>query len=182
MEEIHLQYQTPIPVCQYMADLLPVYVRSVFEPTSGQGNLKGVLKERGYGVTAPKDFFLFNAKFENRFDAVVMNPPFSGKSIIATNAPEGIDLRGMRGGYYILSECMKRSNIVIALMPWFTILDSDVRLRTMKEFGLVSVTALPRKTFNYKRIQTCILELHKGYSGMIEFKTFDINLLKKKKK
>jgi type I restriction-modification system DNA methylase subunit len=177
---IHLEYQTPIPVCEYMVDLLPKNVRSVLEPTSGIGNLKGVLKKKKYRVEAPTDFFLFNALSDRTFDAVVMNPPFSEKSIIANNAPKDIDLKGMKGGYYILNECMKRSNIIIALMPWFTILDSDVRLRTMMSFGLISVTTLPRKTFNYIRIQTCILELNKGYSGKTEFKSFDINLLKNK--
>jgi hypothetical protein len=68
---------------------------------------------------------------------------------------------------------MKKSNNVIALMPWFTISDSDVRLRFLKSYGLISLTALPRKTFQYARIQTCILQLQKGYTGETIFKVFD---------
>ena len=77
----------------------------------------------------------------------------------------------MRLGYYILTECMKQSDNVIALMPWFTISDSDVRLRTLKEYGLKSLTALPRKTFQYARIQTVIIELNKGYKKDTIFRT-----------
>jgi len=67
---------------------------------------------------------------------------------------------------------MKKSNNVIALMPWFTISDSDVRLRFLKNYGLKSLTALPRKTFQYARIQTVIIELQKGYDKETIFKTF----------
>jgi hypothetical protein len=58
------------------------------------------------------------------------------------------------------------------LMPWFTISDSDVRLRHIKSYGLKSITALPRKTFEYARIQTCVFELEKGFKGESLFKTF----------
>jgi hypothetical protein len=66
------------------------------------------------------------------------------------------------------------SNNIIALMPWFTISDSDVRLRNIKKYGIKSITALPRKTFQYARIQTVILELEKGYKGDTIFKVFDL--------
>jgi hypothetical protein len=65
---------------------------------------------------------------------------------------------------------MKMSDNVIALMPWFTISDSDVRLRTLKGFGIKSLTALPRKTFDYVRIQTVVIELQKGYKDSTIFK------------
>lgn len=59
---------------------------------------------------------------------------------------------------------MKKSDCVIALMPWLTIADSDVRFRALKAYdGLKSLTPLPRKTFQYARIQTCIIELERGY-------------------
>lgn len=102
-----------------------------------------------------------------------MNPPFSSKSAYMQNAPANLNKVGMRLGYYILTECMEMSNYVIALMPWFTISDSDVRLRYLKDFGLKSLTALPRKTFQYARIQTVVIELSKGYSRQTEFKVFD---------
>ena len=98
-----------------------------------------------------------------------MNPPFSSK--YAFGIPDGLEDKGMRLGYFMLQECMEKSNHVIALMPWFTISDSDVRLRALIDYGLRSITALPRKTFNYIRVQTMVLELERGYKGITEFKT-----------
>ena len=65
------------------------------------------------------------------------------------------------------------SDNIIALMPWFTISDSDVRLRFLKSFGLKSITALPRKTFEYARIQTCVFELQKGWNEDTIFRVYD---------
>lgn len=79
----------------------------------------------------------------------------------------------MRLGYFILTECLKMSDSVIALMPWFTISDSDVRLRFLKSWGIKSITALPRKTFQYARIQTVVLEMSKGFMGKTIFETFN---------
>ncbi|MNL79039.1 hypothetical protein D3C87_2055590 [compost metagenome] len=67
---------------------------------------------------------------------------------------------------------MKKSDNIIALMPWYTISDSDVRMRFLKDFGIKSLTALPRKTFQYARIQTVIIELEKGYTDETIFRTF----------
>lgn len=163
-------FQTPIPVCQYMTSLVPADVVDILEPTSGIGNLKVSLENSGYRVTAPQDYFLLQKR---RFDAIVMNPPFSSKYAVMENAPADINKHGMRLGYHILTECMEMSDIVIALMPWFTISDSDVRLRFLKDYGLKSLTALPRKTFQYARIQTVVIELNKGYKGETSFKVFD---------
>ncbi len=160
-------FQTPIPVVEYMVSMIPADIKTVLEPSPGVGNIVSKLNE--YEVTAPEDFFLLE---KNRFYCVVMNPPFSSKSARMNNAPSEADISGMRLGYYFLTECMKMSNHVIALMPWFTISDSDVRLRYIKEFGLKSLTALPRKTFQYARIQTCIFELEKGYTGDTIFRMF----------
>ena len=124
----------------------------MLEPSPGDGNIVAALWR--YRVTAPTDFFLLP---KQRFDCVVMNPPFSSKFCKLDNSPTGSDFNGMRMGYWFLTECMKMSDHVIALMPWFTISDSDVRLRHLKQWGLKSVTALPRKTFQYARIQTCVL-------------------------
>lgn len=166
-EKRHTDFQTPVPVCRYMVSMVPGGAQTILEPTPGLGNIVSLLD--GYQVTACKDFFL---QPFSRFDAVVMNPPFSSKSAFMENAPDGFKERGMRLGYYFLTECMKMSDNVIALMPWFTISDSDVRLRYLKEFGIISITALPRKTFQYARIQTCILQLQKGFKGETLFKTF----------
>lgn len=169
-------FQTPINVCRYMASLIPYKsAANILEPTPGVGNLVAAIRERfpkeqTHNIVAPKDFFLLQ---KQRFDCIVMNPPFSSKSAFLQNAPTGSNKYGMRLGYYILTECMEMSDNVIALMPWFTISDSDVRLRFLKDFGLKSLTALPRKTFKYARIQTVVIELQNGYKGQTEFKVFE---------
>lgn len=163
-------FQTPPEVCLYMASLVPKGARYILEPTPGNGNIVRALK--GYRVTAPKDFFSMDKKFHNRFDCVVMNPPFSCRSAILDNAPE-LKGSGMKIGYHILTECMKMSDHVIALMPWFTISDSDTRMRMLSRYGIRSITALPRKTFSYARIQTMIIHLEKGYRRPIEFRIFE---------
>lgn len=162
-------YQTPIEVCRYMVSLIPIGVQTVLEPTPGEGNILKCLN--GYQVTAPEDYFLLDKSL--RFDCVVMNPPFSSKSAILDNAPVNFFEKGMKFGYRILIECTQKSDVTIALMPWFTLSDSDVRLRYLTSIGLKSVTALPRKTFEYARIQTVVLEIVKGYCGPIQFKVFD---------
>lgn len=161
-------YQTPPDVCKYMASLIPAGCRTILEPTPGIGNI--VRELRGYDVTAPKDFFKLDK--ELFFDCIVMNPPFSCK--YAYGIPESFNKLGMRLGYHILLECMQKSNNIIALMPWFTISDSDVRLRTLKLFGIKSITALPRKTFQFARIQTCVFQFEKNYPGETSFKVFDL--------
>jgi type I restriction-modification system DNA methylase subunit len=149
--------------------MVPEDVISVLEPSPGLGNL--VSKLSRYRVTAATDFFLLDQL--ERWDCIVMNPPFSSKSGHMEHAPAGAEHRGMKLGYYFLTECMKKSDNIIALMPWFTISDSDRRLRMIKRFGLKSITALPRKTFEYARIQTCILNMQKGYQGPCEFIVYD---------
>lgn len=80
----------------------------------------------------------------------------------------------MKVAYDQMKVLMSMADNIILLMPWFTISDSDVRLRYIKSYGLISVTALPRKTFQYARIQTCILQMKKGFTGSTEFKVFDL--------
>jgi len=169
-DKVKTDFQTPAPVCDYMVDLIPIEAISILEPTPGIGNMVAALRAKGYqSITAPNDFFQIDRS--KRFDCVVMNPPFSSR--YAFNLPDDFEHHGMRLGYYMLTECMKMSDHVIALMPWFTVSDSDVRLRELRGFGVKSLTALPRKTFRYARIQTVVLELQKGYNGATEFKVFD---------
>lgn len=167
-DQISLDFQTPPEVCKYMASMIPVDAKTVLEPTPGIGNI--VAQLASYEVTAPADYFKLDKK--QRFDCVVMNPPFSSKS--AFSVPEHLNKFGMRLGYHILAECMQMSDNVIALMPWFTLSDSDVRLRAIKKYGLKSLTALPRKTFEYVRIQTVVIELQKGYKGETAFRVFEL--------
>jgi hypothetical protein len=131
-----------------MASLLPCWVKTVLEPTKGQGNLVSVLGK--YNVTAPDDFFLMPV---GEFDAVVMNPPFTP----------------MKKGYDILYSCMGMADVIIALMPWLSIINSSKRTNDLQIFGLKSVTHLPRKVFYGSRVQTCILELNRGYRWRTEF-------------
>lgn len=167
---IETQFQTPPEVCRYMVSLIPEGTKTVLEPTPGQGNIVRELKREGYQITAPEDFFLLQ---ENAFDCIVMNPPFSTKSANMVNAPLNEDLKGLKVGYYFLTECMKLSDRIIALMPIWTITDSDVRMRNLLKYGLKSITLLPRRTFQYARVQTLVLELIKGYQGETSFSYFD---------
>jgi type I restriction-modification system DNA methylase subunit len=165
-------FQTPPLVCRYMADLVKPQAQTVLEPTPGAGQLVKALIKKGFQVTAPSDFFALEKtaihhKFT--FDAICMNPPFSAKS--AFNLPA--NLQGMRVGYCILKKCMQMTDNIVALMPWFTLTDSDVRTRDIYSFGLRSITSLPRATFGYSRIQTCILQMERGYKGPTEFKIYE---------
>lgn len=159
-------FQTPVNVAEFMVKEIPLGARTVLEPTPGIGRIVKAIHKRGYNVTAPDDFFLLTPR---RFDCVVMNPPFSSRFAFLENAPSHLNKHGMRFGYYILQECMKMSDSVIALMPWFTISDSDVRLRFLKQFGLVKIVALPRNTFRYARVQTVVLVLAKGWDEPTTF-------------
>lgn len=165
------QFQTPPNVCRYMASLIPDGTTTVLEPTPGRGNLVAELDE--YEVTAPADYFLMDKNL--RFDCVIMNPPFSTRSAILTNAPSSWkNSKGMKFGYKMLLDCTNKSDVIIALMPAFVLSDSDVRLRHLKKFGMISVTSLPRVTFGYARIQTVVLFLHRNYIGPTEFVVFDL--------
>lgn len=162
------QFQTPPLVCKYMASLIQPGAITVLEPTPGDGNILRELK--GYTVTAPADFFTLA---NDRYDCVVMNPPFSSNYAEMENAPAEYLKAGMRLGYEMLTTCLGWSDHVIALMPWFTISDSDRRLRSLKRWGMKSVTALPRATFKYARIQTVVLDLVKGWKEETAFKVMD---------
>lgn len=138
-----MDFQTHPIVCQYMVSLLPTGVSTVLEPTPGEGNLVRALN--GYQVTAPSEFW----GVSGRFDAVVMNPPFTP----------------MEEGYRILYAVMEMSDIIIALMPWLTLINSEKRTDDIENFGLKGVTHLPRSIFKGSRVQTCILEMQKGFTG-----------------
>jgi len=65
--------------------------------------------------------------------------------------------------------CMEMSDNIIALMPWLTMINGQKRTSDIIDFGLVSITHLPRSIFNGARVQTCILQMSKGYKGKTEF-------------
>ncbi len=143
-------FQTPENICEYMASFLPKDAGSILEPTPGKGNLVKALNKYG-NVIVPNDF---NSLIQNKFDWIVMNPPFSP----------------MSQGYKILYDCMEMSNNIIALMPYLAIINGEKRTADIMNFGLKSITHLPRSTFKGSRVQTCILEMQKGYIGDTIFK------------
>lgn len=154
------QFQTPALICNYMASFLPDNAGLILEPTPGKGNLVEALKDKGE-VIAPVDFFELNKNEYGWFDWIVMNPPFTP----------------MKQGYDILYECMGLSDNIIALMPWLALINSTKRSKAYFEFGLKTITHLPRNIFKGSRVQTMIMELRKGYRG--ETRYIDYNFLKK---
>jgi hypothetical protein len=138
-------FQTPKVICKYMVSLLEKQEYDIIlEPTPGEGNLANAAWEKGT-VMSPHDFF--ELKYQ-RFDAVVMNPPFTPMAL----------------GYKILFSCLDMSDEIVALMPWLTLINSQKRADKLFAFGLKSVTHLPRTVFPGSRVQCCVLHLLKGYS------------------
>ena len=144
---IDINFQTPLWCCEKMVSLLPDNISMVLEPTPGEGNLAATLEKKYNVIRANGDFFQF--KFDSQIDAVVMNPPFSP----------------MKKGYEILDICMEKVDVIIALMPWLTIINSNKRAQKIKEFGLQKVIHLPRSTFKGSRVQTCLISLVKKFNG-----------------
>jgi hypothetical protein len=146
-------FQTPPWVCEYMVDLLPDGITEVLEPTPGNGNLVKALVEAGYSTVTLADCWDLDIWELNdggiEFDAVVMNPPFSP----------------MSKGYDILFACMELMGVVVALMPWLTLINSQRRTTYIAEYGLAGVHHLPRSAFPGSRVQTCILEMRRGFEG-----------------
>lgn len=138
-------FQTQERECNLMVSMLPKGIIRVLEPTPGEGNLVRALRKNGCRVIAPDNFW----NISGRFEAIVMNPPFTP----------------MKTGYAILYQTMQMSDIIIALMPWLTIINSNKRTLDIKAFGLKSVTHLPRDAFPGSRVQTCILNMCKGFTG-----------------
>ncbi len=151
-------FQTPPKICEYMASFLPLNAGTILEPTAGKGNLVKSLEGHGT-IIAPDNFYEME---KQKFDWIVMNPPFSP----------------MSQGYKILYSCMDMSDNIIALMPYLCIINGAKRTEDIMNFGLKSITHLPRSVFNGSRVQTCILEMKKGYIGDTIFKTLPKNLIK----
>jgi hypothetical protein len=146
---VDLQFQTSHWCCTYMASPLPQDCRTVLEPTPGAGNLVAALGDRD--ITTPAgDFWQEIAPRNLWLDCVAMNPPFSLPLL----------------GYQILLRCKAMTNHIIALMPWLTIINSARRTKLIRDYGLVSVTHLPRSTFPGTRVQCCILQMCRGFLGV----------------
>ncbi len=161
-----MEFQTPRPIARYMQSLIPIGVNTLLEPTPGSGNLIHGLNGK-YEITAPIDFFLIDRK---RYDCVIMNPPFTSNEAILSNAPAGVKkLTGSRFSNWFLYEMLEWSDSVIALMPWYVIINSAKRTQKLIDFGLVSITSIGRPWFN-TRVQTCILQLKRGSNKTTAFK------------
>lgn len=152
MEDWGNNFQTPIEICEYMASFLPKNPGSILEPTPGQGNLLKVLSKYG-SVTIPRDDFFKMEK--SNYDWIIMNPPFTP----------------MSEGYKILYRCMDMTDNIIALMPYLTIINGEKRRDDIINYGLKSITHLPRNTFKGSRVQTCILEMKRGWTGDTIYKS-----------
>ena len=155
-----MDFQTPTDVCDYMANFLPNNAGIILEPTKGMGNLVNSLSLKGE-VIAPDDFFDMKKR---KFDWIVMNPPFTPMAI----------------GYKILYECLEMTDNLIALMPWLTLINGEKRTSKLFSYGLISVTHLPRTVFKGSRVQTCILEMKRGFKG--DTKLFNYVLQPSRKK
>ena len=160
---IDSNFQTPIVVCSLMAKMAfkgykPSFKPLALEPTPGDGNLVHALQSQFY-VEFPSGDFWQSELFTtcNNYNVIVMNPPFNP----------------MAECERFVNAAMSMCNKIIVLLPWYYIINSERRLSMLKEFGLVSITALPRKTFPRARVQTAIFELVKGHSDITEFKTFN---------
>lgn len=160
------EFQTPPPLAKYMVSLIPKGVITVLEPTPRMGNIEKELK--GYDITAPVDFFQME---KERFDCIVMNPPFSIE--YAFGMPDAINKKGSQVGYHILKSCMEMSDNIIAMFPWFILTNSEKRMKEIKAWGLKQVCIVPRRWFPGSRASNCILVLQKGYHGKIGLTTFE---------
>lgn len=148
-----MDFQTPHNVAEYMASMIPDKAGTILEPHPGKGNLVSAVKSKGE-VVAPSRYE--DIPKDARFDWVIMNPPFT-PSVKC---------------YETFFEILNISDNIIALMPWLIIINSQQRAKQIIEFGLPSITHLPRKIFPGARVQCCILELRKGYKGETIFKLF----------
>lgn len=159
-------FQTPQVICNYMVNLLPAGYKKelILEPTPGQGNLVNTLKKWNYKVASPDGDF-WDMKLKNWYNAIVMNPPFTP----------------MKKGYDILYRCMEVTDYIIVLMPWLVIINSEKRTKDITKWGLKAITHLPRWIFKGSRVQTCILEMQKGWYKPTELKILDSNFLKQGK-
>jgi hypothetical protein len=152
--EIELDFQTPCNVADYMASLVETG-NKILEPTPGKGNLINALKNKGCIVYYPGNDF-WDMEHEIIYDSVVMNPPFSP----------------MTTAYKFLYRSMELSNHIVALMPWLTIINGERRTNDIMNYGLCSITHLPRNIFKGSRIQCCILDMKKGFQGNVLFKMY----------
>jgi hypothetical protein len=142
-----MEFQTPIEVANYMVGMTYCYQNGyILEPTPGNGNIVNAIKQYDLKPVVPDGDF-WEMEHKRKYGAVVMNPPFTP----------------MKLGYKFLYKCMELSDEIVALMPWLTIINGEKRTNDIMNFGLKSITHLPRSIFKGSRVQCCILHMNKGW-------------------
>jgi len=174
------EFQTRSDIALFMAKLVPARTIRLLEPTPGMGQLVNAAKARRphLKITAPADFFQMQPQ---RFDCILMNPPFTWKYANIKHMPADYLHKNCPFGYRILFQCMEYSDNIIALLPTFTLTDSDTRTRELVKFGLKSITQLPRNAFGYTRVQTSVFELRKGWHKPTIYQFYELIHRKNKK-
>ena len=152
-----MDFQTPEDVAAYMVNLLPhFYKQRVLEPTPGSGNIVRAISKKGFIPVVPEGNF-WDMTHNEKYAGVVMNPPFTP----------------MAKGYKYLYRCMELSDNVIALMPWLTLINGEKRTKDIFNYGLVSVTHLPRNIFKGSRVQCCILQMQLNWNLGTNFYNYE---------
>jgi hypothetical protein len=148
-----VDFQTPFEVAKYMVGMSYCGKnKNILEPTPGNGNIIKAIKHYNLNPIVPLEDF-WQMEHKEKYGAVVMNPPFTP----------------MKLGYKFLYKCMELSNDIIALMPWLTIINGEKRTNDIMNFGLVSITHLPRNIFKGSRVQCCILHMNKDWNETTKF-------------
>ncbi len=147
------EFQTPKWVCDFMVSLVGYYPDTILEPTPGKGNLINAIVREFPGATLLATCPDFMNTKPIPVDVVIANPPFTP----------------MTKGYEMLDRFFEFSGHVIALMPWLTLINSEKRLKRLKEHGLYEIIHLPRSVFKGSRVQTCVLVFLPEYRGQITF-------------
>lgn len=145
-------FQTPYWVIALMVQEIPKGTRVILEPTPGRGDVVSQLKNHGYFPLYP-DGDYFEMPHAMKYDAAVGNPPFSP----------------MKKGYEILYDIMGRTDLIILVMPWLTLINGQKRLNDILAYGLKKIIHLPRSAFKGARVQTCIIVMEKGFMGETVF-------------
>ena len=141
------QFQTPPEICAFMCKMIDLSNAEVLEPYPGKGNLVRSIEAAGGRPVR---------NLSESTKICVMNPPFSP----------------MKDGYKTLDRMTDSVDFIVALMPWLTLINGEKRLAKILDYGLVSITHLPRKTFPGARVQTCILNMRRGFTGITKFSAY----------
>jgi hypothetical protein len=154
-------FQTPPEICNFMASMVPYknsrgIISHVLEPTPGKKQLVNSLLVKGYRVSYPDGDFWEMKHLVEKYDAVVMNPPFTP----------------MRLGIRFLKRAMLLSDHIICLFPYLLLANSQQRQIEYQQWGMRKLITLPRDAFPGSRVQCCIMVLDKEFSGQTTFEYF----------